>query len=343
MTTLHGWMGGMSRTVYAPTGLILALKDNRALEAGWSSYSTFNSKFLKGTSAEIAGTTGARSASTITVSTGGAHIASQNVFLAQRGANGGSALKSPSFDPSYIGGHAVHTFTPNARPDSTTLRLVKANANTNFHSGALMFATAANSYQTQFNTLNGDRCIEASTVNGTTTGTISIPDSTYTTFTHQHMRATSETTSGILNANQDISSDGPSHNHTAGSYTSSISLNRVAVRCFEIIESQRILGLIGMWDGIGCPPRWTIVAEFDGKYLYLSSTGDGTSTGNNTLTIDGSTSLVTHAHTTSNPYGSNSVGNNCGHIDAVAHGHAYSGVLAYEPERVNIKFIRYTG
>lgn len=337
---------GMGQGVWAPENLILGLKAGAAVPTDWTVFSDADNKFLKGTDSDaVVETTGARSSFSVSTGSGGSHsggsAANHRYANYYSSCSGDCGHVNPS--GSSVGSHSGHSIAITYRPPAAKLKLIQATVKTKIPASAIMFGLAANSDQTLYDLLNdeADTPLMAASTTEIAAQIKSAGNSSSRSYSHSHWYSANNQKLHILSCYESYSSGGPSHNHSGGTPSITHALERATVRAFEIIDQEKITGLIGMWIGAGVPDGWEIVAALVGKYLVFSTTGDGSSSGNNTISVSGSTGGSSHSH----GFGG-SANASCSplhHSNSLSHSHSYSRTAAYEPERYFIKFIRYTG
>lgn len=347
MTTKQNWFRTGISGVIIPSGVIVGLNPTDPVPENWELWEGANGYFLKGTSSDIqVGTTGARSGLSLRTYDGGGHDGGTSQEVANFGYYDycSTNCNSPSRDYSSQGNHTGHDMNVYYRPRGSRLRLIRAVTNSPVPIGAVMFSTESNADQTLFSTFNSDSgLLEAGTSTGIISAQASASDTDYRSYSHDHYRSVNNSAWSVISgAYTSVSSSGPNHNHSGGNPSISHNLIRATVRAYEILDENKIGGLIGMWIGSGVPSGWELVASFDGKYLAFSDTGDGSSTGNNTVAISGVTGSSGHSHSYSGSAGFSET-SAIAHSNTVYHAHSYSAGRSYEPERYYIKFIRYLG
>lgn len=332
--------------ILVPENLILGLKAGAAVPEDWTTFSAADGLFLKGTDSDLdVGTPGARSSVSVSTGSGGSHsgsAAASMKFISYYSTCTYSCGDTKASSSS-VGGHSGHSVPITYRPPAAGLRLIRATKKTPVPLAAIMFGLAAHSGQTPYNLFNSaaETPLMASAVTTLEGETRSASTTSSRSYSHVHWYSEVTRCQGVTTAFTSYSAGGPSHTHSGGTPSITQNLLRATVRAFEIIDERKIEGLIGMWAGSGVPDGWTIVAALVGRYLVFSATGDGSSTGDNTISVSGSTGSSSHNHGFS---GSEyNIVANLHHSNNLSHSHSYSASPAYEPERYLIKFIQYTG
>jgi hypothetical protein len=332
--------------VFAPDGLILGLKVNADIPTDWSSFTTADGNFLKGTDSDaVVGTSVGRSSVSISSGSGGGHNNGPGAEVVMVGYyshcndNCGNTMASGS----YVGDHSGHSVPITYRPASVGLKLIQATKKTTVPPGSIMFGLASNPFQAAYSLLNGatGRPLAAAASTGLISEVKSAGTTSSRSYSHGHWYGDVKQCLSITTTYTSYSSSGPSHTHSGGTPSITPNLLRAAVRAFEIIDGRKIEGLIGMWVDAGVPDGWQVVASLVGKYLIFSTSGTGSSSGNNTITVSGTTGGSSHSHS----FGGSQYNQSSPlpHNGSVSHSHSYSGSPAYEPERFHVKFIQFVG
>lgn len=332
--------------VFAPENLILGLKANVGLPADWNSFSSADGNFLKGTDSDaVAGTSASRGSISISTGSGGGHNSGPGAEVTMVGyySHCNDACGNTMASGSYVGDHSGHSVPITYRPASVGLKLIQAVKKTSIPPGAIMFGLTSNSFQSAYSLLNSatDRPLSAASSTALVNEVRSAGTTSSRSYSHVHWYSDTKQALSIFTTYSSYSSSGPSHTHSGGTPTITPNLLRATVRAFEIIDSRKIAGLIGMWIGSGVPDGWQIVAGLVGKYLVFSSSGNGASSGNNTISVSGSTGSSSHDHS----FGGSQYHRSSPlpHNGSVSHAHSYSASPAYEPERYYVKFIQFVG
>ncbi len=344
MATLNNWWR-CSPSIRPPEGIIVGIDSSDVVPDNWSSYTVADGLFLKGTDSDTTvGTTRAATSLSLTVGTAGAHSDSANEKV-KCGNNSGTSY-SPSKDFDSKGAHATHIVPVNYTPIKNNIVLIQAGASARFESSLLMFSTGAQEKHTQlsiFDDTNGLLCT------GSITGTIAATKSTGTTSSasdyHRHRKDVNYNGLAIDKNVYTTGGDyaGGTHTHTGGTPTVTPAHKKAMLRLWKIVGASEMEGLIGMWVGTGIPDKWELVTETVNNYISFTRSGSGESSGNNTVTISGTTGTKTHSHSFSGLITEDAIFTLIPHSDSLAHNHIYSGTKGYEPARLHVKFIRYKG
>jgi hypothetical protein len=338
-------MGG-SGILVPPLGLIMGTTS--IVPANWLAFTAPNGLFLKGTDSDAtAGTTGSRSSLTTSTGSGGSHATGTSQPICDWGHWAASNDNSPSSDTGGVGSHSGHSITTNYRPGSNKLILIQAQEEAEFTTNMIGFSTAdLSANHIAFTNFNNSNLLEG----GTSIGTTALSKSTNTTGSksdsHDHF-VSSSSGSWVEDLSVRYTSTagaGGNHNHSGGTPSISHSARTVLLRAWELFDVEKMDGIIGMYIGAGIPDGWQLVSECVGQYVKCSATGNGSQSGGaNTVTFSGSTGNKSHSHSYSGSDTGLEEDARIHHSNSISHNHSYSATKAYEPERYNIKFVRYIG
>lgn len=325
-----------------PTGIIIGLSAGATLEDDWSYFDDANSYYIKGTTDDGAlGEINPKVTANIASGSGGSHLGSANLAMGDRGTYpDGSHIVSWSRYESVRGDHTGHIVTIDHSPSKTDLRLIRCSKNVPIPIGGVMFGTDENDKQTPLSSADG-------TFLGANTATQLVPEVTGTGTTtavsgsHHHGQSDAGGGTRSIYGPQSFDDQMGSHTHSGGTATVVENLDKIYLRAFEIIDSANISGLIGMWLGTDIPAEWELVAEANDKYIKLTDDNGlaGTTAGDGTINVNGTTGDYSHRH-----YGTGSSISNWSeyqrHANWEVHNHAYSGDISVTLDEYKVKFIR---
>lgn len=169
--------------------------------------------------------------------------------------------------------------------------------------------------------------------------------------THEHYSSFLNTADTFANVGSTFARN---HNTAGGPHTHTVTVvptfnvKRKKLCCFESgVDYEVVPGMIWAWAGsIGALPTDYVLCDgtngtpdMRDHFIEFSDTS-GTATGNNTVSLSGTTNQVGHSH-----YGSQitavSYSNNYGHAYTQGHDHTISGSFAYVPKYYALAMIMY--
>lgn len=337
-----------------PSGLVIGLLDGFSLPSGWMGFNSAAGGLLCATSNDsTAGVFSNRDPVFRATSYGGAHSSGPTHPIAAEYANRTDNMSTcpdqcgeKSWD-GYSSGSHMHFMVGSYTPQKNGLKLIQATTRTVPPEGGIMFGDCPNLYgQQQEDSLNTTPGMVAGTEN--TQHYQEAPALSFMTAhleSHSHHNAyKTRKLSGVLNGiTQDIAAGSAlAHTHTMGDIVVTPDMARVALRAFRILNKSGLFGLIGMWvtsDPI--PPMWSVIAGWGGRYLELSSTALGETSGSGYLRTRGYTGNVSHTHAPSGISSTVRVGS--AYHSSLLHAHAVNLDIPFTPDTYFVKFIRYGG
>ena len=342
----HWWFGTSS--FKAPAGIIFGLADGESVPDDFSVYTDADGLFLCGTDSDITvGNTDTTDPINYNAVTGGAHYGGeyQGQHILDYGGQGGGAGSSltPRTSLSPVYGH-VHALTGTYTPERNNLKLIKADVDTHIPLNAVLFGVEPNLNQTPYTLFNDNTTayLGADTVTEIVAETNSFGVGSGGS-PHDHLEAAYREADIVDSTSvyTSVASAGSSHSHSL-SATVTPALRQALVRAFKIIDVKNVTGLIGMWDGAGVPDGWELIADFDGRFLRFNDAALGEESGDDTVTMSGSTSSNAHSHVFSGAL-SGTEYSAIYHSGSAAHSHSSAKTESYLPERLYMKFIKYLG
>ena len=165
---------------------------------------------------------------------------------------------------------------------------------------------------------------------------------------HPNLRTVAETFGGVGITALSNNSAGGVHNHTLA-VVPVFNTKRRPINVFEGAAEYGVRpGMIFMWDGsIGSLPTDFVLCDgtngtVDLRDNFVECAGDtpGAATGNNTVTLTGTSSEVGHQHQ-GGSLGLPSDGGNTGHSGTHYHSHTINSSQAYTPKYYALAFIMY--
>ncbi len=331
--------------------LILALKAGASVPSGWTTWSSADGYFLKGTESDaVVGTTAtATSITGAAAGFGGEHDSNtnKNSYKGNNLLTGGSQY-SPSRNRTDLGGHIHYELYTANTPGKNSFKLVQAGASAVWGSGLVGFATGAMTNQALYSLFSGSSgFLHADTATQEVAQNVSMSLDT-TDSTHNHKESVVTTALGIAYpgfTGHGTGDSGPHSHDVTADYL--FNLNRALCRAYEILDSTNLTGLIGIWINTGSPPAgWSYVTELNNRYMQFSDTAAGETTGTNKLELSNIAvgSSGSHGDHNTGSYSGSTIETPLPHNAAIAHNdHDVNVDHDFEPDRFYVKFIKYTG
>jgi len=325
------------RGINVPTGLIVLYNDT-IIPSGWTRFSSADDKYIigAGNSYNIGDTGGSLNYS-ISTNTTGSHEGSvhpNTEVLRYEGTVG------PRCDNTIDGGHS-HTLSGEYYPKTQRILLIKASETHN----NLPEKTVILSYKdfTGLSNISNDGSFLKSTSSiGTDSENISC--TVGTSGSHIHSSALDLLTGHDIAAGAVYSGD---HVHSISSLIPTQLIKRAVLRALTKLSAFDFQKeMIGLWDQATLPSGWKLcdgtndTIDLRDAFIQFDSLGDGTLSGNNTLSISASLSSNTWSHqhhylrlVDSGPT------YDFGKLASVPHSHDVNSSTSYVPPYYALKFI----
>jgi hypothetical protein len=336
--------------ILIPEGLILGINTGISLPSKWNTFSTADGRYLRGTEVDAtAGTTANKGGISVGTSTSGGHNNGPGSDRIKNFGQTPSACANNcypnSMSQSYLGDHS-HSVTITHTPASCNLALVRAEAGAQIFAGAIMFSEIEKADHTalaSFHTHGG--LLKAAATVGTTNAVNSASNTSSSSGDHNHITGIARTASGCPEYSNATShsNGGGSHAHSSSTPSITNNMKRAMLRAYIIVKGKNMDGLIGMYLGAGVPPNWSLVAAANDRFIQFSATGDGSTAGNDTISISGNTSSNSHSHGLTGGADTGVCVAFLSHSGSVSHDHSYSGSPSHIADRFFVKFIKYEG
>lgn len=333
-----------------PANLILGLKEGVSLEPGWSLWTTANNYFLTGTTNNtLVGTTLASSTVSMTSNTRGGHSSGGGIGAYEHCSGSTSGCPSSCGDWSWNGssyGDHHHHLTGGYIPDKNQIKLIQASDVLPFPIGGLGFSTTNLPDQVAFSVFNNNPSghLFAGSSSAVVSGSNSLTFGSGSINSHNHHTSyNTRVCSGVASGYPaSINSSSYTHDHSTSGLSITADLKRAALRAWEIVDADKMDGIIGMWTGATIPDGWELVTEVDDRLIQCSSVGSAAAVGAGTLSVSSGTNNKSHSHSTSGTAGYVIVGT--GYHTSLSHNHSVSNSHTdWKPAQYFIKFIRYIG
>jgi len=337
--------------VWLPEHLIVGLADGESLPATAYDLTTFNGKALCGTiSDSLVGTLETATAISATSGSGGAHTSGEQAWVVEHSVKDlsgdcpGAGCADYSWNGVSYGAH-THSITGSYTPALNKLRLIRINHYSPPSAGMIMFGDHDSPHDllTEFSGNGGVLAAGTQTEVVAESKSLVLGAGNLASHSHHTSNNTRKLVTPTSGASTVFSYGGGSHSdHSLDPIAVTPTMKAATVRAFRLISGANLSRLIGIWDRTGAiPPNWSLIATFDGYHLKFSDNGGGALSGNDTLSLSGTTGGSLHDHVPSVPGGSALAG--FAYHRSLSHAHAISASMSFKTNRYMVKFIRYEG